>query len=117
MSIRALRSSVEYAFTNPDASREYVAAHAQEMDPAVVAQHIRLYVNDYTLALDERAVCLNNCEHPEFDCWRWVNYWHPLGEVVAFKRKVYQRALHEFAPLVLPEGASPAPRARFPRLR
>ena len=66
---------------------------------------------------DERAVCLNNCEHPEFDCWRWVNYWHPLGEVVAFKRKVYQRALNEFAPLVLPEGAQRAPHSRYPRAR
>jgi len=46
-----------------------------------------------------------------------VNYWHPLGEVVAFKRKVYQRALDEFAPLVLPEGAAQKPRARYPRLR
>lgn len=53
---RALRASVEYAFAHPDASREYVAAHAQEMDPSVMAQHIALYVNDYTLALDERAV-------------------------------------------------------------
>lgn len=53
---RALRSSVEYAFAHPDASREYVASHAQEMDPSVMAQHIALYVNDYTRALDERAV-------------------------------------------------------------
>jgi 1,4-dihydroxy-6-naphthoate synthase len=53
---RALRASVEYAFAHPDASHEYVATHAQEMDPAVVAQHIQLYVNDYTIALDERAV-------------------------------------------------------------
>ena len=53
---RALRASVEYAFEHPDASREYVAQHAQEMDAAVVAKHIELYVNDYTLALDERAV-------------------------------------------------------------
>jgi 1,4-dihydroxy-6-naphthoate synthase len=52
----ALRASVEYAFANPDASRAYVAAHAQEMDRDVVARHIQLYVNDYTLALDERAV-------------------------------------------------------------
>ncbi len=41
---------------NPGASREYVATHAQEMDPSVVAKHIALYVNDYTLALDEHAV-------------------------------------------------------------
>lgn len=53
---RALRDSVEYAFAHPDASRGYVAAHAQEMDPDVTARHIRLYVNDYTLALDENAV-------------------------------------------------------------
>ena len=53
---RSLRSSVEYALAHPEASREYVAAHAQEMDPAVIAQHIRLYVNDYSIALDERAV-------------------------------------------------------------
>lgn len=53
---RALRDSVEYAFAHPEASREYVAAHAQEMDPDVTARHIKLYVNDYTLALDETAV-------------------------------------------------------------
>lgn len=53
---RGLYRSVAYAFAHPDASREYVAQHAQEMDPDVAAQHIKLYVNDYTLALDERAV-------------------------------------------------------------
>ena len=53
---RALRDSVEYAFAHPDASGDYVAAHAQEMDPDVTARHINLYVNDYTLTLDETAV-------------------------------------------------------------
>lgn len=53
---RAVRASVEYAFAHPDASREYVAAHAQEIDPDVAARHIKLYVNEYTLALDENAV-------------------------------------------------------------
>jgi 1,4-dihydroxy-6-naphthoate synthase len=53
---RALRESVEYALAHPQASRAYVASLAQEMDPVVCAQHIQLYVNDYTLALDERAV-------------------------------------------------------------
>ena len=53
---RALRDSVEYAFAHPEASRDYVAAHAQEMNPDVTARHIKLYVNDYTLALDENAV-------------------------------------------------------------
>ena len=53
---RALRASVEYAFRHPEASRSYVAEHAQELDPEVAARHIKLYVNDYTRALDERAV-------------------------------------------------------------
>lgn len=52
----ALRASVEYAFAHPDASQAYVAAHAQEMAPDVVQRHINLYVNQYTVELDERAV-------------------------------------------------------------
>ena len=43
---------------------------------------------------------------PEFDCWKWVNYWHPLKEVVSFKRRVYECALHELQPLLCPGGDS-----------
>jgi 5,8-dihydroxy-2-naphthoate synthase len=43
-----IRESVRYAWQHPDASRDYVLAHAQEMEPDVVAQHIALYVNAYT---------------------------------------------------------------------
>jgi len=50
------------------------------------------------------AVRLDACERPEFDHWRWVEYWHPLREVVFFKRGVYRRALDELAPLLFPEG-------------
>jgi len=46
-----------------------------------------------------------DCAKPEFDHWRWVKYWQPLHEVVYFKRRVYERALEELAPLVFPEGA------------
>lgn len=56
------------------------------------------------LAEDDE-VRLDACERPEFDHWRWVDYWHPLREVVFFKRGVYRRALDELAPLVFPEGA------------
>jgi 1,4-dihydroxy-6-naphthoate synthase len=52
----ALKASVQYAFTNPSESAEYVATNAQEMDPEVTRRHIELYVNDYTVALDEKAV-------------------------------------------------------------
>ena len=45
---RVLARSVRYAFDHPDASHAYVTANAQEMNPAVMRQHIDLYVNDYT---------------------------------------------------------------------
>lgn len=45
----ALKSSVEFAHTNPDKVRSYIREHAQEMDEDVMQQHIDLYVNDYTL--------------------------------------------------------------------
>jgi len=51
-----LRASVDFAMTHPFVSAEFVLCHAQEMDPHVVRQHIELYVNDYTRALDPRAV-------------------------------------------------------------
>ena len=46
---------------------------------------------------------LEATDKPEFDGWRWVDYWYPMREVVFFKRKVYERALNELAPLIFPE--------------
>ena len=51
---RVMRRSVAFAFAQPDAVMPFVRQHAQEMDEAVMRQHIGLYVNDYTLALGER---------------------------------------------------------------
>lgn len=42
------RASVRMAWNDPEASRLYVRAHAQEMDPSVAEQHIALYVNAFT---------------------------------------------------------------------
>ena len=49
---------------------------------------------------EEALLCLDSAEAPEFDAWRWVDYWDPLGFVVPFKRNVYERALHEFSEFV-----------------
>lgn len=51
-----IRSSVQHAWSDPDSCSDFVRRHAQEMAPEVVAQHIELYVNDYTLNLDAGAV-------------------------------------------------------------
>ena len=40
-------------------------------------------------------VCLRATEKPEFDAWRWNDYWEPTEAVVEFKREVYQKALTE----------------------
>lgn len=40
---------------------------------------------------------LRATNHPEFDAWRWNNYWVPLDTVVEFKRGVYEMALTELA--------------------
>lgn len=43
-------------------------------------------------------VCLRASDHPEFDAWRWNEYWVPLADVIEFKRGVYESALNELAP-------------------
>jgi putative (di)nucleoside polyphosphate hydrolase len=48
----------------------------------------------------ESCVNLNDSDKPEFDQWRWVDYWRPSKEVIFFKRKVYKRALTELQPLL-----------------
>ena len=50
---QAIRASVQYAFDHPDASRDYVQANAQEMSQSVQAQHIALYVNQFSLDIGD----------------------------------------------------------------
>lgn len=52
---------------------------------------LRLLASDSDVRVDHDT-------QPEFDYWRWVSYWYPLGQVVSFKREVYRRALLELAP-------------------
>jgi putative (di)nucleoside polyphosphate hydrolase len=46
---------------------------------------------------------------PEFDSWRWVDYWSPVREVIYFKRNVYVRALEELGRQAFPAGPPPRP--------
>ena len=41
---------------------------------------------------------VQNVPTPEFDAWKWVDYWEPLELIVEFKRDLYRRALTELAP-------------------
>jgi 1,4-dihydroxy-6-naphthoate synthase len=57
---QAVRASVEHAFANPDASREFIRAHAQEMSADVCARHIDLYVNEYSIDLGAHGMAAVN---------------------------------------------------------
>jgi len=49
-----IRKSVEYAFEHHHKElAEYVKQHAQEMSEDVMRQHINLYVNNFSIALEE----------------------------------------------------------------
>lgn len=61
------------------------------------------------LEAGEERVRLDASDSPEFDEWRWVDYWHPLEKVIFFKRTVYEAALEEFLPVLFPEGGPPKP--------
>ena len=52
----AIRRSVEHAFAHPESWRDYVRAHAQEMDEAVQRKHIDLYVNRFTADLGDEGM-------------------------------------------------------------
>lgn len=69
--------------------------------PLCIGQKQRWFM--LRLVGDEDHVRLDLSDKPEFDEWRWVGYWEPLEEIIFFKRKVYERALTELAPLLFPE--------------
>lgn len=43
----------------------------------------------------ESDFCLDCTPHPEFDDWKWEEYWNPAGQVIEFKREVYLEMLAE----------------------
>lgn len=95
------RTSEWLRYTLPD---RYVR---RNVEPLCIGQKqqwylLRLARNDARVRLDTTAV-------PEFDRWRWVEYWLPVREVIYFKREVYVKALAELAPLLFPEGLPPRP--------
>ncbi len=51
---RILRRSLEYAYKDSFASYDFVSSNAKEMDSTVMNNHIKLYVNDFTLDLGNR---------------------------------------------------------------
>ena len=40
-------------------------------------------------------VDLEKTKKPEFDAWRWDDFWSPIDQIIDFKRDVYEQALKE----------------------
>ena len=53
---RVLRRSILYAMEHPEASANYVAAHAQEISEDILKQHIEMFVNKYSLSLGDEGL-------------------------------------------------------------
>jgi len=53
------------------------------------------------LTADETYLDLSYTSEPEFDSWKWVDFWRPVEEVISFKRQVYQQALKQLRPFIL----------------
>ncbi len=62
--------------------------------PLCVGQRQRWFL--LRLIADDNAIQLDRSGSPEFDRWRWVDYWYPLKKVVPFKREVYKKVLKAF---------------------
>lgn len=58
---------------------------------------LRLLTHDSNVRFD----CMDK---PEFDHWRWVEYWEPLKDVVYFKRGVYRKAMLELGAMLLSDS-------------
>ena len=48
-----IRQSIDHAANNPESGRQYINEHAQELDNGVIARHIDLYVNEFSLYLSK----------------------------------------------------------------
>ncbi|MCW8893303.1 MAG: 1,4-dihydroxy-6-naphthoate synthase [Deltaproteobacteria bacterium] len=52
----ALHQSIKYAYAHPAEPNSYIHRHAQELDDAVIRNHIGLYVNDFSLDLGNEGI-------------------------------------------------------------
>lgn len=84
--------------------RQYVRRRSR---PLCIGQKQRWFLMRM-LGADER-LRFDVTSQPEFDNWRWVEYWAPVREVIFFKRLVYAQALTELGRTAFPGGPPPFP--------
>jgi putative (di)nucleoside polyphosphate hydrolase len=77
--------------------------------PLCIGQKQRWFLLRLTAQESDVSFSFTHTSEPEFDGWRWSNYWEPVREVIYFKRPVYVRMLTELATFAFPDGAPPLP--------
>lgn len=66
--------------------------------PLVIGQKQKWYL--LKLMTSEQKMRLDLSDSPEFDSWRWIDYFEPQKQVIFFKRQVYMQALKELEPFL-----------------
>jgi len=61
--------------------------------PLVIGQKQKWYL--LKLVTSEQKLRLDLSDSPEFDSWRWIDYFEPQDHVIFFKKQVYMQALKE----------------------
>jgi putative (di)nucleoside polyphosphate hydrolase len=94
------QTDIQYIFSTPKwlyyrLPRQYRRFHSK---PHCVGQKQKWFL--LRLLSDESCIKLNEMPYPEFDYWRWVDYWYPVEHVIDFKRNVYKKMLTFFAPVL-----------------
>lgn len=67
-------------------------------DPLVIGQKQKWFL--LKLVTSEQKVRLDLSDSPEFDSWRWIDYFEPPEQVIFFKKQVYTQALKELQGLL-----------------
>ncbi|MBA3981209.1 MAG: RNA pyrophosphohydrolase [Alcanivorax sp.] len=90
--------------------RRFLRRRRDDDSPLCIGQRQKWFL--LRLTADEARIDLASSGTPEFQSWRWVNYWYPIRKVVHFKRGVYARALKELAPVMRRERYIGSPSLR-----
>ncbi len=80
----------------------------RDRTPLCIGQKQRWFM--LRLIADEERLRFDQSDTPEFDRWRWVDFWRPVNEVIYFKRRVYALALHELGPCLYADAVPKKPR-------
>lgn len=84
--------------------RQYIRRNS---NPPCIGQKQRWFL--LRLVGSEERLHFDATDEPEFESWRWVDYWTPVREVIYFKRAVYARALDELARRAFPDDPPQLP--------